>query len=133
MNAFGEFIQQYGATIIYTVITAILGYLGITIKNLISKYLNDKTKRDIVRACVRAIEQMYKDENIHGEEKVQKVIEYATDILLSKGIEISASEVRVLLEQFVQEMNAELNKDVVALPEVPQQEKTPLLEQDIYK
>lgn len=115
MNAFGEFIQQYGATILYTCITAILGYLGITIKNLISKYLNDKTKREIVRACVRATEQMYKD--LHGEEKVQKVIEYATDILLSKGIEISASEVRILLEQFVQEMNQELNKDVEAIEE----------------
>ena len=131
MNTFGEFIQQYGATILYTVITAILGYLGITIKNLISKYLNDKTKREVVKACVRATEQMFKE--LHGEEKVEKVIEYATDILLSKGIEISASEVRVLLEQFVQEMNAELNKDVVVLQEETQQEKTPLLEQDIYK
>lgn len=127
MNAFGEFIQQYGATILYTIITAILGYLGITIKNLISKYLNDKTKRDIVKACVRATEQMFKD--LHGEEKVQKVIEYATDILLSKGIEISASEVRVLLEQFVQEMNAELNKDVPEIPAVVEEKK----DETIYK
>ena len=113
MNAFGEFIQQYGATILYTVITAILGYLGITVKNLISKYLNDKTKRDIVKACVRAVEQMY--DSLHGQEKVDKVIEYATDILISKGIEISASEIRILLEQAVQEMNNELNKDVEEL------------------
>lgn len=127
MNAFGEFIQQYGATILYTIITAILGYLGITIKNLISKYLNDKTKREVVKACVRATEQMFKD--LHGEEKVQKVIEYATDILLSKGIEISASEIRVLLEQFVQEMNAELNKDVPEIPAVVEEKK----DETIYK
>ena len=116
MNTFGEFIQQYGATILYTIITAILGYLGITIKNLISKYLNDKTKREIVRACVRAVEQMYKD--LHGQEKVDKVVEYATEILMSKGIEISASEIKVLLEQFVQEMNQEINKDVEVLEPV---------------
>ena len=131
MNAFGEFIQQYGATILYTIITAILGYLGITIKSLISKYLNDKTKREVVKACVRAVEQIY--DSLHGQEKYDKVVEYATEILLSKGIEVSASEIKILIEQFVQQMNAELNKDVVALPEAPQQEKTPLLEQDIYK
>lgn len=116
MNTFGEFIQQYGATILYTIITAILGYLGIAIKNLIAKYLNDKTKREIVRACVRAVEQMYKD--LHGQEKVDKVVEYATEILMSKGIEISASEIKVLLEQFVQEMNQEINKDVEVLEPV---------------
>lgn len=112
MNAFGEFVQQYGSTILNTVIMAILSYLGIVIKNLIAKYLDDKTKRDIVKACVRAVEQIYKDENIHGQEKVDKVIEYATEILNSKGIEISASEIKILIEQFVIEMNNELNKDV---------------------
>lgn len=115
MNAFGEFIQQYGATIIYTIITAILGYLGITIKGLIAKYLEDKTKREVVRSCVRAVEQMYKD--LHGEEKVTHVAKYVTDILATKGIEISDSEIRVLLEQFVQEMNAELNKGVKVIEE----------------
>lgn len=117
MNAFGEFVQQYGATIIYTIVTAILGYLGIVIKNLIAKYLDDKTKRDIVKSCVRAVEQIYKDENIHGQEKVDKVIEYATEILASKGIEISASEIKILIEQFVIEMNNELNKDVETIEE----------------
>lgn len=116
MNTFGEFIQQYGATILYTIITAILGYLGITIKNLISKYLNDKTKREVVKACVRAIEQMFSD--LHGQEKVDKVVEYATEILLSKGIEISASEIKILIEQFVIEMNNELNKDIEVLEPV---------------
>ena len=115
MNAFGEFIQQYGATILYTCITAILGYLGITIKGLISKYLSDKTKREVVKACVRAIEQLYKD--LHGQDKYDKVVEYATEILLSKGIEVSASEIKILIEQFVIEMNNELNKDVETIEE----------------
>lgn len=127
MNAFGEFIQQYGATIIYTVITAVLGYLGITVKNLIAKYLEDKTKREVVRSCVRAVEQMYKD--LHGEEKVTQVAQYVTDILATKGIEISDSEIRVLLEQFVQEMNAELNKDVPEIPAVVEEKK----DETIYK
>lgn len=115
MNAFGEFVQQYGATIIYTIVTAILGYLGIVIKNLIAKYLDDKTKRDIVKSCVRAVEQLYKD--LHGQDKYDKVVEYATEILLSKGIEVSASEIKILIEQFVIEMNNELNKDVKVIEE----------------
>ena len=69
---FIEFINEYGTTIIYTLLTAFAGYLGLWIKSLYTKYINDKTKKDVVRTCVRAVEQLYKD--LHGEEKYNEVV-----------------------------------------------------------
>lgn len=100
---FVEFINVYGATILYAVVTAIGGYLGIVIKNLVTKYLNDKTKRDVAKTVVQAVEQIYKD--LNGEEKLVKAMEAAADMLLDKGINVTVLELRMLLEAAVGEFN----------------------------
>ena len=103
-----EFISTYGTTILYSILTAIAGYLGIVIKNLYTKYINDKTKQDVAKTVVKAVEQMYKD--LHGDEKLQKALEAASDMLLTKGITISDIELRLLIEAAVAEFNDAFNK-----------------------
>lgn len=103
MNVFQDFINSYGATILYTIITAIAGYLGIVVKNLYTKYVNDKTKKAVVTTCVQAVEQIYKD--LHGEEKYNKVVEAASEMLAEKGITISEFEIEMLIEAAVGEFN----------------------------
>lgn len=88
--------------------TAIAGYLGIVIKNLYQKYINDKTKQDVAKTCVKAVEQIYKD--LHGEEKLQKALESASEMLASKGITISDIELRILIEAAVAEFNDAFNR-----------------------
>ena len=41
---FAEFWSEYGMTLIYTVLTAVLGFIGIAIKQILSKLSADKTK-----------------------------------------------------------------------------------------
>ena len=96
-------------TIVYTVLTAIAGYVGIAIKNIYNKYVNDKTKKEIVNTCVRAVEQIYKE--LHGEEKLEKCIESSTEMLNEKGITITSIELRMLIESAVNEFNNGFNKD----------------------
>lgn len=103
MELFNEFVSVYGTTILYSVLTAIAGYLGIVVKNLYQKYVNDKTKKDVVKTCVSAAEQLYKD--LHGEEKYGKVVEAAADMLAEKGITITELEIRMLIEAAVSEFN----------------------------
>lgn len=107
MELMREFISEYGTSILYTVITAIAGYLGIIIKNLCQRYINDKTKRDVASTCVKAVEQIYKD--IHGEEKLLKAFEAASEMLLSKGISVTELELKMLLEAAVAEFNDAFN------------------------
>ena len=100
---FNEFINTYGATILYSVLTAIAGYIGIALKNLYTKYVNDKTKKDVVRTCVKAVEQIYTD--LHGEDKLNKCIESVSAMLCAKGITITDIEIRMLIEPAVNEFN----------------------------
>lgn len=108
MEFIKEFISVYGTTILYSILTAIAGYLGIVVKNLYTKYINDKTKKDVAETCVKAVEQLYKD--LHGDEKLQKALEAASEMLAIKGISISEVEMRLLIEAAVAEFNDAFNK-----------------------
>lgn len=111
MELLNEFISTYGTTILYSVLTAIAGYLGIVVKNLYTKYINDKTKQDVAKTCVKAVEQIYKD--LHGEEKLQKALEAASEMLMNKNIAITDIELRMLIEAAVAEFNDAFNSTTV--------------------
>jgi len=108
MDLFTQFINEYGTTILYAILTAIAGYVGIWVKSLYTKYINDQTKESVVKTCVRAVEQLYKD--LHGEEKYNKVVENASEMLSQKGIEITELEIRMLIEAAVGEFNEAFKK-----------------------
>ena len=112
MELLKNFISENGVEILGAIITAIAGYIGVVLKNLYTKYINDKTKQSVVKTCVQAIEQLYKD--LHGEEKLNKVIESATDMLAEKGISITDLELRMLIESAVGEFNDNFNKDTLS-------------------
>jgi hypothetical protein len=105
---FAEFINAYGLQIMYAIITAIAGYVGIVIKNLVTKYLNDKTKKAVAKSAVQFVEQVYKD--IHGEEKLAEALVAASEMLAEKGITVTDLELRVLIEAAVAEFNKSFEK-----------------------
>ena len=105
---FTEFINQYGLEILYAIITAIAGYIGIVIKNLCTKYINDKTKRAVAKSAVQFVEQVYKD--LHGDEKFNAALNAMSEMLAETGIAVTELEMRVLIEAAVSEFNAAFNK-----------------------
>lgn len=105
-----EFINQYGVTLLYTILTGIAGFLGICIKNLMQKYINDKTKRDVVNTCVKAVEQLYKD--LHGPEKYEKAVEGVTEMLAEKGITITELEIKMLIEATCSEFSKTVKEEI---------------------
>jgi hypothetical protein len=110
---FAEFVDLYGAQILYAIITAVAGYIGIVLKNLVKKYINDKVKKDVAKSAVRFAEQVFRD--LHGEEKLEQALLAAAEMLEEKGITISALELRVLVEAAVCEFNDAFGKN--AIPE----------------
>jgi hypothetical protein len=107
---FAEFINQYGMEILYTIIVGIAGYIGIVIKNLCTKYINDKTKAAVARNAVKFVEQVYKD--LHGDEKLNEALSAASEMLAEKGITVSGLELRVLVEAAVGEFNNAFDKTI---------------------
>lgn len=100
-----EFLQNYLLEILATVITAVASFIGLTIKNAYTKYINTQTKKEIVKDTVNYIEQVYKD--IHGEEKLSKAKEKALEWLNEKGIKISDIELEILIESAVKGLKGE--------------------------
>lgn len=103
-----EFINEFGATILYAVVTFIGGYIGIAIKNLCTKYINDKTKKAVAKSAVQFVEQVYKE--LHGDDKLNEALKATEEMLAEKGIAISALELRVLVEAAVAEFNKAFEK-----------------------
>lgn len=104
-----EFISEYGSTILYTLVTAIFGFLGMAAKRIIEKLINDKIKTKTANEVVLAVEQMFKD--LHGEEKLEKAKMFLVDALQEKGINISELELRILIEAAVKGFNGGFNKN----------------------
>ena len=107
---FAEFVNEYGVEILYAIITAIAGYIGIVAKNLCTKYINDKTKQAVAKTAVQFVEQVYKD--LHGEEKLTQALSAASEMLAEKGIAVNDLELRVLIEAAVGEFNNAFNKNI---------------------
>ena len=103
MKLITDFISTYGVEIMMAIITFIATYLGAYLKKVITKWLDNKTKKDVVNTCVRAVEQLYKD--LHGQEKLDKCIESVSAMLSENGITITEIEIRMLIEAAVNEFN----------------------------
>ena len=112
------FWEMYGGEIITaligfagTAVTAIAGWLAVKVKTWWEAKQKDETVAKVVKTTVQAVEQMYK--NCHGQEKLDLALQGASDILASKGIEVSEFELKYLIESAVGEFNDVFNKTVV--------------------
>ena len=112
MDLITNFISEYGVEILYAIITFVATYFGTVIKKLVTKYINDKTKQDVAKTVVKAVEQIYKD--LHGEDKLNKALESASEILATKNIIVGELELRMLIESALAEFNNAFNSTTSA-------------------
>lgn len=108
MELFLLFINEYGTTVLYTILTALFGYFGIVAKKYFDKWFETKEKKEIAKEVVKFTEQVYKA--LHGEEKLMMAMDAMSDILEQKGIYITELEMRVLIEAAVAEFNKAFEK-----------------------
>lgn len=106
-----EIINTYGMEIVGAILTALAGVLALAVKNLATKYINTKVKREIARTVVQGVEQLYK--HLSGEEKLGKALEAAAEMLTAQGITVTDLELRMLLEAAVGEFNDIFNSAVI--------------------
>lgn len=100
---FEYFMFTYGKEIVTMIVTAVFGMIGVMVKNLAAKYLNDNTKRSVAKTVVQFVEQCYKD--VHGADKMQIALNRACEMLTEKGIKVSNVEMETLIEAAVAEFN----------------------------
>lgn len=99
MDFINDFIEQYGATLMYAILTSVISYIGIQIKQIIKKYTENEIQKDVVKRVCKAIEQQHK--NLNGEEKLQLAIINTKNILENHGIRIDDFGLRIFIESTV--------------------------------
>lgn len=100
---FTEISKEIILYILGLTIPAVFSWMGIQLKKLATKYLDNKEKRDVARAVVQFVEQVFTD--LHGKEKLHAALERAAAMLAEKGIPFSALEMETLIEAAVAEFN----------------------------
>jgi len=91
---------------LFVVLVGILGYsLGVYVKNSKWSSVLDfvKTKQELARTVVRAVEQIYQD--LKGEEKLKKALETLSNWFNNLGIDYTPEELRTLIEDAVKYFN----------------------------
>ena len=98
-----ELLGTYILPVLAAALTALAGFIGTQIKSLYRRWVDDKTKEAVVRTCVKAVEQLYRD--VGGAEKLERAREGIRQMLEEKGIPISELEMEMLIESVVAEFN----------------------------
>ncbi len=82
-----------------TILTAILGYVGLQIKNIYQEFIQDRTKKEIVEKTVEYVEQTCK--GLSCDEKKNKALEKSLEWMEEKKLNISDTELEILIESAV--------------------------------
>lgn len=106
---------------IISIVTAIAGYVAVVIKNKIAEKVDTETKKEVVEATVKYVQQVY--ETLDGPEKLQKALETTLQWLSEKGIIISETEATILIEAAIKGLKQGWTTNK-ALPEVETTEAT---------
>ena len=102
--------NNYIMEILATIVTAVASFIGIKIKEAYTKYVDTKTKKEIVKATVEYIEQIYKGIKVSNEDKLENAKEKSLEWLNSKGLNISDTELEFLIESAVNGLKKTINK-----------------------
>lgn len=103
-----EMIQSNLVQILATIFTTVASVIGMTIKSAYTKYVNTKTKKEIVNSTVQYVEQVCKSSGYCSEEKFLKAKNKALEWLTEKGIKISEIELEIMIESAVSQIRKEV-------------------------
>lgn len=95
-------LDQVISILLPAVATLLAGWLAIVgnkIKATYTEKVNTETKKEVVEATVKYVQQVYNA--LDGAEKLEKAIDRASVILTEKGIPISEAELTMLIESAV--------------------------------
>lgn len=101
--------------ILATFLTGLFTYLGTKLKAAYEQKVQTETAETVIKNVVKFIQQTCKD--LDGEAKLKKAISEASTILASKGIELTDTEINMLIESAVYGLKEGLKSEEVVLEE----------------
>ncbi|HIS17766.1 MAG TPA: hypothetical protein IAC02_04055 [Candidatus Coprovivens excrementavium] len=109
MELIKEFITTYGNELLYTIITTVLTYVGLRVKTLYEKHVNDSIKKNIIEDTVKYVEQLHSDKSSVEKHDIAK--ENILNLLTEKKITITDLELEVMIESACNNIKKDKKKD----------------------
>ncbi len=81
----------------------LFGYLGIKLRALYVRTVNNREKEAVARTVVGAVEQLCRD--LHGKDKLNAALDRMIALLSARSISVTVEEATLLLESAVAEFN----------------------------
>lgn len=103
-----DFFNDSIIEMILAVITGVVSFIGIKLKTLLEEKENNDTKKKIVEDTVKYVEQISKGISITSENKKTKAKKKILEWLKEKKIKISNTELDVLIESAVKNLEESL-------------------------
>jgi len=93
-------ISPYFLEIVAMILSTIVTYISIKVKNLYQKRLTMETKKEVAKSVVEMVEQIANKYNWSSAEKYDKAKTTIIELLANEGIKITDIELEVLIESF---------------------------------
>lgn len=90
-------------SVVSAAILGLFGFIGKKITDYFESKYEVHIKKETVKTCVEAVEQLYHD--LQGPEKLERCKTYAVQMLQQKGIEITELELTMFIEAAVSRFN----------------------------
>lgn len=100
-----KFLMEYGNTILYTVIMAIVSYVGLVIKNRITRFYMFLEEKEVAKTCVNAVNKIYKNKT--NKERYNLALKNIDILLKERNINISELEAKMLISEVCKSMDCE--------------------------
>lgn len=109
--------------ILATFLTGLFTYLGTRLKAAYEQKVKTETAETVIKNVVKFVQQTCKD--LNGEDKLKKAISEASTILLSKGIELTETEITMLIESAVYGLKEGMTTvETLVIPETVEEVET---------
>lgn len=96
-----EMIETHFVEILFTFFTAVFSFIGLALKKMYFTYMDNITKKDVVKETVAYVEQTCRSKDLSCSEKFDRAKVKAKEWLKEKKISISDTELEVLIESAV--------------------------------
>lgn len=103
-----EILRDNLIAILVTILSGVASYIGLQVKAAYTKYVDTKTKKEIVKSTVAYVEQVASvlDSKTKYNEAKQKALEWLNE----KGIKVSETELEILIESAVNNLKGSVKK-----------------------
>ena len=103
METVVDILKSSALEIISIILSGIFAFIALKLKTYLKAKLDTEEKKNVAKMAVTLVEQTFKE--LHGEDKYNEAVKYVSHVLAEKGISVTETEIKLLIESALGEAN----------------------------